>query len=150
MTGSPRCGRNDGGAEARGLHGGGRGALGLRPAVLKEGSPVLTDGLIFPALGLACLGWLVPRLLSTFWPEGLRPLVVLTLVAAALLFVLAGAMFIALYVMGGVPLAALIEPGVLPFLEHFSRLGAVSALFWAPMMLLSVIGLPKYWVRERW
>lgn len=111
---------------------------------------MLTDGLIFPALGLACLGWLVPRLLSTFWPEGLKPLVALTLVAAVILFLFAGAMFIALYVLGGVPLMALIEPGFLPFLEYFSRLGAVSALFWAPMMLLSVIGLPKYWVKERW
>lgn len=111
---------------------------------------MFADSLIFPALALACLGWVVPRLLSTVWPEGLRPLIFLAVAAALILFVLSGAMFVVLYILGGVSFAALIEPGFLPFAEHFFRLGAVSALFWAPMMLLSVIGLPKYWVKERW
>lgn len=108
------------------------------------------DGLIFPALALACLGWVVPRLLGAFWPEGVRPLILLGFVSALIMFVLAAIGFMALYVMGGVPISALFNLGALAFFTHFARLGAVSALFWAPMLLLSVAGLPKYWMKEQW
>lgn len=111
---------------------------------------MLSDSLIFPALALFCLGWVVPRLLAAFWPEGLRPLIGLALASALVLFLLAAAGFMALYVLGGVPFSALLQLGLPAFALHFARLGLVSALFWAPMMLLSVAGLPKYWVREHW
>lgn len=108
------------------------------------------DSLIFPALVLFCLGWVVPRLLGAFWPEGVRPLILLALVSAVLLFLIAVGLFVVLYMLGGVPLRALFDLGFPAFLAHFSRLGLVSGLFWAPMLVLSVAGLPKYWVREHW
>ncbi|MCC7321440.1 MAG: hypothetical protein IT542_10755 [Rubellimicrobium sp.] len=111
---------------------------------------MFSDGLIFPALALACLGWVVPRLLAAFWPEGVRPLILLSLTATAILFLLSSAVFVGLYLAGGVPLSALFNAGIAPFVLHFGRLGLVSALFWAPMTILSVAGLPKYWVTERW
>ncbi|MBW7921540.1 MAG: hypothetical protein H3C51_05500 [Rubellimicrobium sp.] len=111
---------------------------------------MLADSLIFPALALFCLGWVVPRLLAAFWPEGVKPLILLGLVSALILFFVAAGVFMALYVLGGVPFAALINLGFAAFALHFARLGLVSALFWGPMLLLSVAGLPKYWVRENW
>lgn len=111
---------------------------------------MLSDSLIFPAIALFCLGWVVPRLLGAFWPEGLRPLILLTLVSAVALFLLAATGFIGLYLLGGVPFPALFQLGLPAFALHFARLGLVSALFWGPMMLLSVAGLPKYWTREKW
>jgi hypothetical protein len=35
-------------------------------------------------------------------------------------------------------------------MAHFGRLAVVSALIWGPIMLLSVAGLPKHWVKETW
>ncbi len=66
------------------------------------------------------------------------------------LFLLAATGFIGLYLLGGVPFPALFQLGLPAFALHFARLGLVSALFWGPMMLLSVAGLPKYWTREKW
>lgn len=111
---------------------------------------MFVDGLIFPVLILTFAGWLVPRLLSRIWPEGLRPLLALALVATLLMVVLAAGVFIGLYVAGGVPLATLTEAGIGAFVLHFGHLALISGLFWAPILILSVAGLPKYWVRERW
>ena len=111
---------------------------------------MFADGLIFPALCLAFLGWLVPRLMSRVWPEGVRPLLGLALVATLVMFVLAFAVMIGLYLWGGVPLAALFDLGIAAFIVHFGRLALISALFWWPLLILSVAGLPKYWTRETW
>lgn len=111
---------------------------------------MFADGLIFPALGLALLGWLVPRLLSLIWPEGVRPLMLLALVATLIMFGVGVAFFAGLYLWGGVPLAELFALGVASTILHFGRLSLISALIWGPVMILSVAGLPRHWVRERW
>jgi hypothetical protein len=111
---------------------------------------MFADSLIFPVLILAFAGWLVPRLLSRVWPEGLRPLLALGLVATLVMVVVAALVFIGLYLAGGVPLAALTGAGMGAFVLHFGHLALISGLFWGPILILSVAGLPKYWVRERW
>jgi hypothetical protein len=108
------------------------------------------DGLILPAAFLALLGWLVPRLLSLVWPEGVWPLLLLALASAVLMMGLGMAFFAGLYVWQGVPFAMLTEAGWGPFLLHFLRLGSISALLWAPIMVLSVAGLPRHWTRATW
>lgn len=108
------------------------------------------SGLIWPALILAALGWVVPRLLGRIWPEGVRPLIVLALVATGLMLLAGTLLFVALYVWQGVPFATLFEAGVAAGLVHFVRLGLVSALLWAPIMVLSIAGLPKRWETETW
>jgi len=111
---------------------------------------MLGDGLIVPALALALMGWLVPRLLSLVWPEGVWPLFALAFVATLAMFGLGTSMFVVLYVWQGVPLVTLFQDGLGPGLWHFARLGLISALLWAPIMVLSVAGLPKHWVKETW
>lgn len=113
-------------------------------------SAALSGGLVFPALLLALIGWLVPRGLSLIWPEGVRPLFALAFVATLILLAIGTGFFVALYVWQGVPLAMLFEAGVLAGVLHFVRLGMISALIWGPIMVLSVAGLPKQWVRETW
>ena len=54
------------------------------------------------------------------------------------------------YLVQGVPLATLFEPGLASGLVHFARLGLISALIWGPILILSVARLPKYWVEETW
>jgi hypothetical protein len=112
--------------------------------------PGLSSGLVVPALALALLGWLVPRLLGRVWPEGLGPLLLLAFVATLILMGLATGFFVLLYTWQGAPMDALFEPGVMAGLGHFARLGLLSALLWAPVMILSVAGLPKHWVKETW
>ena len=109
-----------------------------------------SSGLILPALALGVLGWLVPRLLARVWPEGLGPLLFLAFVSTFILLALAAGFFVLLYVWQGAPLRALFEPGLAAGLGHFLRLGLLSALVWAPIMVLSVAGLPARWKEETW
>ena len=111
---------------------------------------MFADGLILPAALLALLGWLVPRGLSLLFPEGVRPLFILAFVATIAMYLVGVGFFLGLYLWQGVPLATLFEAGVWPGLLHFGWLGLISALLWAPILILSVAGLPKHWVRETW
>jgi hypothetical protein len=64
---------------------------------------------------------------------------------------LCGAGFFAvLYTSQGVNLDDLYATGGLSVLIHFVRLSLISALLWAPLMVLSLVGVPKNWVREVW
>lgn len=110
----------------------------------------MLEDLLIPSLALALVGWLVPRGLSLVWPEGVRALFGLGFVATLVMLVLAAVFFFALYLVGGVPLAALVEGGWGPTVAHFGRLAVISALIWGPIMVLSVAGLPKHWVKETW
>lgn len=113
-------------------------------------SDLFADGLVIPALGLALLGWLVPRGLSLFFPEGVRPLIVLGLTSVVLMMLLSAAVFVGLYVVQGVPFTELMGGSAIGGLAHFAWLGLLSALLWGPIMLLSLAGLPKGWVKETW
>lgn len=111
---------------------------------------LLGDGLIIPALALALIGWLVPKMLSLFWPEGVKALFLLAFMATLIMLALGLAFFVVLYAWQGVPLATLFTPGWAAGLVHFGRLGMISALLWGPIMVLSVAGLPRHWVKETW
>lgn len=109
-----------------------------------------SSGLLLPALALGVLGWLVPRLLARVWPEGVGPLLALAFVSTLILLALAAGFFLLLYLWQGAPLAALFQPGPAAGIAHFLRLGLLSALVWAPIMILSVAGLPRHWKEETW
>jgi hypothetical protein len=109
-----------------------------------------SSGLILPTLALAVLGWLVPRLLARVWPEGVGPLLLLALASTLILIALATALFVVLYLGQGVPLALILDRGVLGGWPHFLRLGLASALVWAPIMILSVAALPRHWKEKTW
>jgi hypothetical protein len=109
-----------------------------------------STGLILPAICLAALGWTVPRVLAIFWPEGVKWLMGLAL-ASTLSMALCGAVFFAvLYTSQGVNLDDLYATGGLSVPLHFAKLSLISALLWAPLMVLSLAGVPKNWVREVW
>lgn len=111
---------------------------------------LISDSLLLPALGLGFLGFLVPRLLARVLPEGVKPLMLNALLSTFILFVLAGLGFFLLYVGQGADAGALLEPGFFANAVFFGRLGLASALIWAPIMILSVAGLPRKWVKETW
>ena len=109
-----------------------------------------SSGLVLPTLALGLLGWAVPRLLARAWPEGVGPLLLLAFVSTLLLLALAAGFFLLLYAWQGAPIPALFEPGVAAGVAHFVRLGLLSALVWAPVMVLSVAGLPSRWKDRTW
>ncbi len=109
-----------------------------------------SSGLLLPALALAVLGWLVPRVLARVWPEGVGPLLLLAFVSTLVLLALAAGFFLLLYAWQGAPVAELFAPGLGAGVAHFARLGLLSALVWAPVMILSVAGLPGRWRTKTW
>lgn len=108
------------------------------------------SGLFFPALVLALLAWLVPKLLSFLMPEGVKPLMVLAFLSAVILFAISGVYFFLLYVWRGAPGAELADFGLVENLVFFGRLALTSTIIWAPIMVLSVAALPRHWVKETW
>ena len=107
----------------------------------------LSGGLLLPAIMLALMGWLVPQGLARIMPEGVGALMLLAFVATVLLAVLASALFMALYIWRGAPVAEVVRPAAWP---AFGRLALLSALIWAPVMVLSVSTLPRRWTGETW
>ena len=111
---------------------------------------LLSEGLVLPALILGVVGYLVPRLLARILPEGVVPLLVNGLLSTVLCWVLASGFFYLLYFWQGAPLAKFSLPDLGAAALFFGRLGLASALIWAPVMLLSLSGLPRKWVHETW
>ena len=111
---------------------------------------LFSDSLFLPALVLAILGFVLPRLLARVLPEGVMPLLLNALLSTLLIFVLAATLFFGLYVMRGAEAARLLETGLAPTMLFFGQLGLTSGIIWAPIMLLSVAGLPRKWVKETW
>ena len=109
-----------------------------------------SSGLILPAIVLAIMGWFVPRLLALFWPEGVKWLMLLALVSAVVMALCGAAFFGLLYAMRGVGVGDLIETGGGALVADFLRVSLMSALLWGPLMVLSIAGVPKKWVKEVW
>lgn len=111
---------------------------------------VLSDGLILPALVLATVAFIVPRLLARALPEGIAPLLVNAFLSTVILIALSGIFFWCLYVWQGLEVAQLARQGVAANIVSFGQLGLMSAIIWAPIMILSVAGLPRKWVNSTW
>ncbi len=111
---------------------------------------LLSEGLVLPALFLALVGFAVPRVLARFLPEGVLPLLINGFLSTVLCFGLASGFFCLLYYWQGAPLDKLGLPDLRAAVVFFGRLGLASALIWAPIMLLSLAGLPRKWVHETW
>ncbi len=111
---------------------------------------LFSDALFLPALVLAALAFAVPRFLARVLPEGVKPLLLNAFFSTMILFALSAAFFVVLYVWQGLSWADLTEGGVAESVAFFGRLGLIAALIWAPIMVLSVAGLPRKWVKETW
>lgn len=111
---------------------------------------MLSEGLFLPAVTIGFLGWLVPKLLSRVLPEGVKPLMVNACLSAMILFCISAAFFVLLYVYQGLPWAEVRSFGIVQNVLFFGKLGGISALIWAPIMVLTVANLPRSWVRAVW
>lgn len=107
-------------------------------------------GLILPASFLALAGWYVPKWLRWRMPEGVRPLIMLAVVAALITLIIGALVFLGLYIVQGADLEVLLSEGIWPAIGYFLRLSVSSAILWGPLLVLSVAGLPRTWVKETW
>ena len=110
----------------------------------------MTEGLLVPSILLGLLGWLVPKFWSMLLPEGLPALAANTIFSGMTLAALTGIYFMGMYWAAGVTLARLMDQGLLGNIAYFGRLGLSAAIIWAPMMGISLLGLPRTWVRVTW
>ncbi len=110
----------------------------------------LSGNLILPATMIALLGFAVPRVLARVFPEGVKPLLLNTFLSTVLLFLISALFFACLYLWQGVPVGEIAATGWAANILFFGRLGLISGMIWAPIMLLSVAGLPRKWVNETW
>jgi hypothetical protein len=108
------------------------------------------SGLIMPALFLALMGWLVPKLLSTVMDEGVKPLLFLSAFSAIIMLVVTSAVFVLLYVMQGASLAVFTGAGIGDTILFLLRLSVSAGIIWAPIMVLSIAGLPRTWTKVEW
>lgn len=108
------------------------------------------DGLFLPAMVLALIAWVVPKLLSMVMPEGIRPLLLLAFLSSLILFALSAGFFFVLYLWRGIPLDETLAFGFAANIVFFGRLGLVAAIIWAPIMVLSVAAIPRTWKKEVW
>lgn len=106
--------------------------------------------LLLPALILGVLGWAVPRALARVWPEGVRPLVWLGVVSALLTLLAGMGFFLILNALQGIPPRSLFADGPIQGLVTLARLSLSAAIIWAPILVLTVAGLPKRWTEETW
>lgn len=111
---------------------------------------VFSNSLLLPAFVLAVVAFVVPRVVARILPEGVKPLLVNAFLSTALLFTLSAILFFCLYLWQGLSVAELMLPGLAANVVFFGQLGLVSAIIWAPIMLLSVAALPRRWVKETW
>ena len=111
---------------------------------------LFSDSLIWPAITLGLLGYLMPRLLARLLPEGVKPLILNVFLSTLILFALSAIGFVVLYVWQGAELDNLLSAGTSDNIWFFGKLGAASAIIWAPVMILSAAGLPRKWVHATW
>lgn len=108
------------------------------------------SGLIVPVVFLTLMAWLVPKFLSMVMPEGVKPLMLLSVIAAAIMIVITSLVFVGLYVLQGASLAIFTEPGIGETLLFLTKLSMSAAIIWGPVMVLSVAGLPRTWTTVEW
>ncbi|MFT6076744.1 MAG: hypothetical protein ACJAZ1_003681 [Yoonia sp.] len=111
---------------------------------------VLSDGLLLPALLLAIAAFVVPRFMARMLPEGVTPLMVNAFLSTLILIAVSGILFWCLYLWQGLQAEQLADQGLAANLVFFGRLALLSGLIWAPIMILSVAGLPRKWVHATW
>ncbi|MCK0096179.1 hypothetical protein MWU60_11405 [Yoonia sp. F2084L] len=111
---------------------------------------LISDSLLLPTFVLAMLAFVVPRLLAQALPEGVKFLLANAFLSTLLLFAISAMFFFCLYLWQGLSVADVAAPGLAANVFFFGRLGLAAGIIWAPIMILSVAGLPRKWVKETW
>jgi hypothetical protein len=106
--------------------------------------------LLIPVVLLVATAILLPRLLLRWMPETLGGLILNGAITAAVLTGIASGWLFLSYLWRDSRLLDLfgLAPG--GTLLYFLRLGLMSALIWAPVLVLALATLPKRWKHATW
>jgi hypothetical protein len=106
--------------------------------------------LLLPALGAVALAWAIPWALSKALPEGVPALLLNAALSFALMGLAAAGYFLAAYHAESPALARalLAEPRAAQW--RFGSLSLLSALLWAPVLVLSLAQIPGRWRHATW
>jgi len=106
--------------------------------------------LALPVLGLIVAAVLIPRLIARLVPEGVPWLIGNAVISALILLAISAGYFAVAYLGQGARFVAAF--GAVPAASalHFVKLGAMAALIWAPVLVLSLSGLPRHWKEVEW
>ena len=110
----------------------------------------MTLALLLPALGAVALAILVPWALSKALPEGVPALVLNAALSFALMALVAALYFLAAYWAESPEMtrALLSTPAAAAW--RFGSLSMLSALLWAPVLVLSLAQVPGRWTHATW
>lgn len=111
---------------------------------------LISDGLFIPAVTIALLAWMVPKLFAMLLPEGVGPLLLNAFLSTLTLFGVSTAFFVLLYLGRGMGWSEIASFGIVANIAFFGKLGLLFGMIWAPFMVLSVANLPRYWVEKVW
>ena len=112
--------------------------------------PMTATALIVPAIGAAFLAWTIPQMLARLFPEGVRPLFALAGLAALVMTLIAMLYFWLAYRAEDAEFAAALAERPLAAALAVTRPALLSAMLWAPILVLSVAQLPSRWTEETW
>ena len=106
--------------------------------------------LILPALGAVALAALVPWALSRALPEGVPALLLNAALSAVLMALAAAGYFLAAYHARDPEMTRALLARPAAALWRFGSLAALSALLWAPVLVLSLAQIPSRWRHATW
>ena len=110
----------------------------------------LSVALLLPALGAVALAVLIPWALAKVLPEGVPALALNAALSFAAMAAVAALYFLAAYHAQSPEMtrALLSEPWVAAW--RFGSLSMLSALLWAPPLVLSLAQIPGRWTHATW
>lgn len=106
--------------------------------------------LILPALGAVALAWAIPWGLSKALPEGMPALLLNAALSFALMSLAAAGYFLAAYHAEDPDLTRALLAQPRAALWRFGSLSMLSALLWAPVLILSLAQVPGRWRHATW
>ena len=106
--------------------------------------------LLLPALGAVALAALIPWALSRALPEGVPALALNTALSTILMALLAAGYFLAAYHARDPEMTRALLARPLAAAWRFGSLSALSALLWAPVLVLSLAQIPGRWRHATW
>lgn len=103
-----------------------------------------------PLIAFSALAILLPRLFLPFMPETAGGLVMNGIMVYAIITGLAAIFFFWSYTQQDTRVTELLGLEPARSVAHFLRLGVMSSVVWAPVMVLRIAGLHRHWKENTW
>ena len=110
----------------------------------------MITGVAFPLIGFSVLALVLPRLLGPVMPETPWGLVANGVIVYAAILAVAALYFFWSYTQQDTRVADLLGLEPAQSVVHFLRLGVMSSVVWAPIMVLRIAGLHRHWKENSW